>query len=159
MLAGVLSCFCAVSASPSDGPAAVSQPPASTTEASPVMLGEIFQEQLRLLGTLKVRLDTLQIHNEKLQNELDRLQGELDESNRSLQLTSGELTELKKKSELLKGNLSQSTKAERALQISLRESSSLLDRAQSSLARVERDRWIMAAAALAAGAILGGLLL
>ena len=121
MLAGVVSFCCALPASPSDGPAAVSQPPASTSGAPPVMLGEIFARQLESLDTLQVQVDALMVHNKK--------------------------------------SLSQSKEAETALQISLTNSAGLLRRAQGSLRRAERNRWIIGAAALAAGAILGGLLL
>ena len=150
VLAGVLSCFCAVSASPSGGPAAVSQPPASTS--APVMLGEIFERQLSNLATLQVQLDALLTHNAKLQSELEASSKQLNQAHVTL-------TELRQESAGLRSTLSQSKEAETALQSSLRSSSSLLTGAQSSLKRAERDKWVMMAAALAAGAILGGLLL
>lgn len=152
MLAGVLSCFCAVSASPSGGPAAVSQPPASTSAPAPVMLGEIFERQLSNLATLQVQLDALLTHNAKLQSELEASSKQLNQAHVTL-------TELRQESAGLRSTLSQSKEAETALQSSLRSSSSLLAGAQSSLKRAERNKWVMMAAALAAGAILGGLLL
>ena len=151
-LAGVLSCCCALPASPSDGPAAVSRPPASTSAARPVMLAEIFQEQLRLLDTLQARLDKLRTTNSMLQSSLDESEKALAELR----------TELQRQTEAygkLQITLKESDAASQSLQESLQSSGALLSGAQSSLRRVERDRWIMAAAALAAGAILGGLLL
>ena len=152
MLAGVLSCFCAVSASPSGGPAAVSQPPASTSAPAPVMLGEIFGRQLKLLDTLQARLDKLRTHNSTLQSSLN-------ESEKAL---SALRTELQRQIEAygkLQLTLKESDKASQSLRGSLRSSEGLLSEAQSSLRRAERDKWVMMAAALAAGAILGGLLL
>lgn len=151
MLAGVLSC-CAVSASPSDGPAAVSQPPASTSAPAPVMLGEIFARQLELLDTLQARLDKLRTHNSMLQSSLNESEKALDELR----------TELQRQNEAygkLRLELQESDKASHSLQASLQSSYGLLEGAQNSLKRAERDKWVMMAAALAAGAILGGLLL
>ena len=151
MLAGVLSCFCAVSASPSDGPAEVSRPPAPTSGA-PVMLGEIFERQLGLLDTLQQQLDALKLHNSELAKELIASQA-------GLQASAETLARLRAQISTLNESLQESETASQSLQESLQSSNGLLSGAQSSLKRVERDRWIMAAAALAAGAILGALLL
>ena len=150
MLAGVLSVLCSASVWPSAGPAAVSPAPASTS--APVTLGQIFAEQLRLLATLQARLDKLRTHNSMLQSSLDESEKALD----------GLRAELEKQSEAygkLQLTLRESDKASQSLQESLRSSAGSLSEAQSSLKRVERDRWIMGAVALAVGAILGGLLL
>ena len=152
VLVGVLS-VCALPASPSAGPAVVSQLPASTSRApAPVMLGEIFGRQLKLLDTLQARLDKLRTHNSTLQSSLN-------ESEKAL---SALRTELQRQIEAygkLQLTLKESDKASQSLRGSLRSSEGLLSEAQSSLRRAERDKWVMMAAALAAGAILGGLLL
>ena len=150
VLAGVLSFCCAASAWPSDGRAEVSQPPAPTSAR--VTLADIFSEQLRLLDTLQARLDRLRTHNSTLQSSLDESEKALDALRAELQRQSSAYGRLQL-------TLKESDAASQSLQASLQSSSDSLNEAQSLLSRVKRDRWIMAAAALAVGAILGGLLL
>ena len=150
VLAGVfcLSVWLPVSASASGSE--VSEPPAPSSPRA--TLADIFKQQLANLDMLQVQLDALTVHNSKLQSELSASKLALTQ----LRVT---VTELQRQSTELKQNLSQSREAETALQSSLRSSAGLLNRAQASLKRAERNRWVMGAAALAAGAILGGLLL
>lgn len=152
VLAGVLCCCSALPAAASDGPGEVSQPPASTSGDRPVMLGEIFERQLGLLDTLQQQLDALKLHNSELAKELIASQA-------GLQASAETLARLRAQIATLNESLQESEAASQSLQASLRSSGDSLSGAQSSLRRVERDRWVMAAAALAAGAILGGLLL
>lgn len=147
---GVLSVWCALPAAPSDTGPAASAPPAPPS--APVLLGEIFERQLGLLDTLKLRLGTLTKQNERLSGALTASQTELD----SAQLT---LRGLELDSARLKASLAESDKALRSLQESLQNSEGSLSAAQSSLRRAERDRWLWAAAAMLAGVILGAVIL